>query len=118
MPVQETHQLRITTHEKARSHRARSCLTANPRPPLGVAATTTTTAAMAAPANPMRLWAIADIHLSFKGNREEWGKLKARREEYAPGQKRLTDGLILAGDGMWFFFPSHLFCSISPEDVD
>lgn len=38
----------------------------------------------------MRLWAIADIHLSFKSNREEWAKLKPKQE----------DGLILAGDGM------------------
>lgn len=38
----------------------------------------------------MKLWAIADIHLSFKSNREEWAKLKA------PGP---DDGLILAGDG-------------------
>ena len=50
----------------------------------------------------MRLWAIADIHLPFKGNRDGWAKLKARREEYAPGQKRLIDGLILAGDGTLF----------------
>lgn len=37
----------------------------------------------------MRLWAIADLHLSFKSNREEWAKLKHQSE----------DGLILAGDG-------------------
>ena len=47
----------------------------------------------------MKLWAIADIHLSFKGNREEWAKLRARREETSPGEKELADGLILAGDG-------------------
>jgi predicted phosphodiesterase len=38
----------------------------------------------------MKLWAIADIHLSYKSNREEWAKLEARGPE---------DGLILAGDG-------------------
>ena len=37
----------------------------------------------------MKLWAIADIHLSFKSNREEFAKLKARDPD---------DGLILAGD--------------------
>lgn len=37
-----------------------------------------------------KLWAIADIHLSFKSNRDEWAKLKHRQD----------DGLILAGDGM------------------
>lgn len=37
-----------------------------------------------------KLWALADIHLSFQTNRDEWNKLE-RREE---------DGLILAGDGM------------------
>lgn len=36
-----------------------------------------------------KLWAIADIHLSFKSNREEWAKLQPRGPE---------DGLILAGD--------------------
>jgi len=36
----------------------------------------------------MRLWAISDIHLSFKSNREEWEKLQSRK----------SDGLILAGD--------------------
>ncbi|GIZ48458.1 hypothetical protein CKM354_001151700 [Cercospora kikuchii] len=35
-----------------------------------------------------KLWAIADIHLSFKSNRDEWAKLRHRSE----------DGLILAGD--------------------
>lgn len=39
----------------------------------------------------MQLWAIADIHLSFKSNREEWAKLQHKKD----------DGLILAGDGMW-----------------
>jgi predicted phosphodiesterase len=38
----------------------------------------------------MKLWAIADIHLSFKSNKEEWKKLKPRGPD---------DGLILAGDG-------------------
>lgn len=38
----------------------------------------------------MRLWAIADIHVSFKSNREEFANLKAQGE---------ADGLILAGDG-------------------
>jgi len=38
----------------------------------------------------MRLWAIADIHLSFKSNREEFAKLKSKGRD---------DGLILAGDG-------------------
>ena len=38
----------------------------------------------------MRLWAIADIHLSFKSNREEFAKLQSRGPD---------DGLILAGDG-------------------
>jgi hypothetical protein len=47
----------------------------------------------------MKLWAIADIHLSFKGNWEEWAKLRARREETRTGEKKLADGLILAGDG-------------------
>ena len=37
-----------------------------------------------------KLWAIADLHLSYKSNREEWTKLKA---------KDVEDGLILAGDG-------------------
>ncbi|KAK4556219.1 hypothetical protein LTR86_006916 [Recurvomyces mirabilis] len=37
----------------------------------------------------MRLWAIADIHLSFKSNREEFAKLQSRGPD---------DGLILAGD--------------------
>ncbi|KAH6639183.1 ser/Thr protein phosphatase family protein [Boeremia exigua] len=37
---------------------------------------------------PGRLWAIADIHLSFKGNRKALEKL----------QPRLNDGLILCGD--------------------
>lgn len=37
----------------------------------------------------MQLWAIADIHISYKSNREEFSKLKSRPE----------DGLILAGDG-------------------
>ncbi|KAF2859502.1 Metallo-dependent phosphatase [Piedraia hortae CBS 480.64] len=37
----------------------------------------------------MRLWAIADIHVSFKSNRDEFAKLESR----GPG-----DGLILAGD--------------------
>ncbi|KAK1063763.1 hypothetical protein LTR74_009238 [Friedmanniomyces endolithicus] len=36
-----------------------------------------------------RLWAIADIHLSFKSNREEFAKLQPRG---------IDDGLILAGD--------------------
>ncbi|KAF2487175.1 Metallo-dependent phosphatase-like protein [Neohortaea acidophila] len=36
-----------------------------------------------------KLWAIADIHLSFKSNKEEWEKLQA---------KGADDGLILAGD--------------------
>lgn len=40
--------------------------------------------------NMPKLWAIADIHLSFKSNRDEWAKLKHRQD----------DGLILAGDGM------------------
>ncbi|KAF2213528.1 hypothetical protein CERZMDRAFT_66988 [Cercospora zeae-maydis SCOH1-5] len=35
-----------------------------------------------------KLWAIADIHLSFKTNRDEWARLRHRSE----------DGLILAGD--------------------
>jgi len=38
----------------------------------------------------MRLWAIADIHLSFKSNREEFAKLQSKGPD---------DGLILAGDG-------------------
>lgn len=37
-----------------------------------------------------KLYAIGDIHLSFKSNREEWAKLKHKKD----------DGLILAGDGM------------------
>ncbi|KAK5137181.1 hypothetical protein LTR08_000686 [Meristemomyces frigidus] len=37
----------------------------------------------------MKLWAIADIHLSFKSNREEFAKLKGKDPD---------DGLILAGD--------------------
>jgi hypothetical protein len=37
---------------------------------------------------PGRLWAIADLHLSYKTNREELEKL----------QPRPNDGLILAGD--------------------
>lgn len=41
-----------------------------------------------------RLWAISDIHLSFKSNMEEWTKLKPRGED---------DGLILAGDSAPFF---------------
>ena len=39
-----------------------------------------------------RLWAIADIHLSFKSNREEFAKLQPRG---------IDDGLILAGDGAY-----------------
>lgn len=39
----------------------------------------------------MHLWAIADIHLSFKSNREEFAKLQGRGPD---------DGLILAGDGV------------------
>jgi hypothetical protein len=54
----------------------------------------------------MKLWAIADIHLSFKGNREEWAKLRARQEETSPGEKELADGLILAGDGKQHFMGS------------
>lgn len=38
----------------------------------------------------MKLWAISDIHLSFKSNKEEWAKLQPRGPD---------DGLILAGDG-------------------
>lgn len=38
----------------------------------------------------MRLWAIADIHVSFKSNREEFAKIESKGE---------NDGLILAGDG-------------------
>ena len=38
----------------------------------------------------MKLWAISDIHLSFKSNREEFEKLRPRGPD---------DGLILAGDG-------------------
>lgn len=45
----------------------------------------------------MQLWAIADIHLSFKSNREEWAKLKHKED----------DGLILAGDGMFMFMFMH-----------
>ena len=41
----------------------------------------------------MRLWAIADIHLSFKGNREEWANLTSSSD----GKE--DSGLILAGDG-------------------
>ncbi|KAF2644431.1 metallophosphoesteras-like protein [Massarina eburnea CBS 473.64] len=37
---------------------------------------------------PSKLWAIADLHLSYKGNREAWEKL----------QPKPNDGLILAGD--------------------
>nr|POF14940.1 hypothetical protein CFP56_71887 [Quercus suber] len=37
----------------------------------------------------MRLWAIADIHVSFKSNRDEFAKLESKDED---------DGLILAGD--------------------
>ncbi|WPH00462.1 Hypothetical protein R9X50_00329100 [Acrodontium crateriforme] len=37
----------------------------------------------------MRLWAIADTHISFKANRDEFAKLKG---------KGPNDGLILAGD--------------------
>jgi predicted phosphodiesterase len=37
----------------------------------------------------MSLWAISDIHLSFKSNKEEFAKLQSRGPE---------DGLILAGD--------------------
>ena len=39
----------------------------------------------------MRLWAIADIHLSFKSNREEFARLEPQGPD---------DGLILAGDGV------------------
>lgn len=42
----------------------------------------------AIPAPPGRLWAISDIHLSYKTNREELEKL----------QPRPNDGLILCGD--------------------
>ncbi len=42
-----------------------------------------------------KLWAIADIHLSFKSNREEWAKLQPKGPD---------DGLILAGDG------AHISC--------
>jgi predicted phosphodiesterase len=43
----------------------------------------------ASPSNrPGRLWAIGDIHLSYKGNREAWERL----------QPRPNDGLILCGD--------------------
>jgi hypothetical protein len=38
----------------------------------------------------MSLWAIADVHISYKSNREAFQNLKPRPE----------DGLILAGDGM------------------
>jgi predicted phosphodiesterase len=34
--------------------------------------------------------AIADIHLSFKANKDEWAELEHNED----------DGLILAGDGM------------------
>lgn len=38
----------------------------------------------------MKLYAISDIHLSFKSNREEFAKLIGKGPD---------DGLILAGDG-------------------
>ena len=38
----------------------------------------------------MSLWAISDIHVSYKSNKDEFMKLKPRGPE---------DGLILAGDG-------------------
>ena len=41
-----------------------------------------------------KLWAIADLHLSYKSNREEWTKLRA---------KGVEDGLVLAGDGTLSF---------------
>lgn len=44
---------------------------------------------------PGKLWAISDIHVSYKTNREEWAKLASRGPD---------DGLILAGDGD--FYPS------------
>lgn len=37
----------------------------------------------------MKLWAISDIHLSYRSNKDEFDKLKPRGED---------DGLILAGD--------------------
>ena len=42
---------------------------------------------------PGKLWAISDIHVSYKTNREEWAKLASRGPD---------DGLILAGDGDFF----------------
>ena len=36
-----------------------------------------------------KLWAISDIHLSYKSNKQEFDKLKPRGPD---------DGLILAGD--------------------
>ncbi|QIW99623.1 hypothetical protein AMS68_005141 [Peltaster fructicola] len=38
---------------------------------------------------PARLWAISDIHVSYKSNRDEFAKIKAQDPD---------DGLILAGD--------------------
>lgn len=40
------------------------------------------------PSQPGRLWAISDIHLSYKANREAWEKLLPKQ----------NDGLILCGD--------------------
>ncbi|KAF1979003.1 metallophosphoesteras-like protein [Bimuria novae-zelandiae CBS 107.79] len=42
----------------------------------------------AEPPEPARLWAISDLHLSYKGNREELEKLEPRP----------SDGLIICGD--------------------
>lgn len=52
----------------------------------------------------MRLWAIADIHLSFKSNRDEFAKLQSKEPD---------DGLILAGDGtkIHFLTPPNLMPS-------
>lgn len=40
---------------------------------------------------PGKLWAISDIHVSYKSNYTHWEQLEARGPD---------DGLILAGDGV------------------
>lgn len=47
----------------------------------------------------MSLWAIADIHISYKSNREAIQSLKPRPD----------DGLILAGDSMSHASPVRLW---------
>ena len=60
------------------SNSLRNTLVRNPTPP-----------ALAQSCIRMSLWAISDIHLSYRSNKDEFDKLQPRGPD---------DGLILAGD--------------------